>query len=59
MPVGKDPGKRHFYLSLAKSALRIGACAFAAILATDTALAMAVLAWGLLSAEVVGILEEL
>ena len=57
MPVGKDPGKRHFYLSLAKSALRIGACAFAAIFATD--IAMAVLAWGLLGAEVVGILEEL
>ena len=57
MPVGKDPGRRHFYMSMIKSALRIGACAFAAIFATD--IAMAVLAWGLLGAEVVGILEEL
>ena len=59
MPVGKDPGRRHFYMSMVKSALRIGSCAFAAILATDTAIAVSILAWGLLSAEVVGILEEL
>ena len=57
MPVGKDPGRRHFYLSLAKSALRIGACAFAAVYTFD--LAIAVLAWGFLAAEMVGIAEEL
>ena len=57
MPVGKDPGRRHFYLSLAKSACRIGACAFAAIYTFD--LAIAVLAWGFLAAEMIGIAEEL
>ena len=57
MPVGKDPGKRHFYLSLAKSALRIGACAFAVVYTFD--FAVTILAWGLLGAEMIGIAEEL
>ena len=53
----KDPGKKHFYLSLIKSAVRIGACAFCAVYTFD--LGLAVLAWGLLAAELIGIAEEL
>jgi len=57
MPVGKDPGRRHFYMSLVKSVVRIGACAFCAIYTFD--IGLAVLAWGLLAAEMIGIAEEL
>lgn len=53
----KDPGKRHFYLSLVKSTLRIGACAFACYYSWDVS--MQVLAGGLLIAEIIGIAEEL
>ncbi len=53
----KDPGKRHFYLSLVKSVLRIGACVFACFYSQD--LSIQVLSGGLLIAELVGIAEEL
>ena len=53
----KDPGKRHFYLSLVKSVLRIGACVFAYFYSHD--LPIQVLSGGLLVAELVGIAEEL
>ena len=57
MTTNKDPGKRHFYLSLLKSAVRIGACCFCAI--NPTTLGIAVMAWGLVVAEMIGIAEEL
>jgi len=53
----KDPGKRHFYLSLVKSVLRMGACVFAFLCSDD--LSIQVLSGGLLIAELVGIAEEL
>ena len=52
----KDPSKSHFYLSLLKSTLRIGACAFACYYSWD--FSMQVLAGGLLIAEIIGIAEE-
>ena len=60
VPQPKDPSKRHFYVSLAKSALRlVGASAFIALgHITDNWLMMSggVL---LFAAEVLGIVEEL
>ncbi len=53
----KDPGKKHFYLSLIKSVVRIGACAFCAIY--PTTMGIVVMAWGLVVAEMIGIAEEL
>ena len=53
----KDPGKKHFYLSLIKSAVRIGACGFCAI--NPTTLGIAIMAWGLVAAEMIGIAEDL
>lgn len=53
----KDPGKKHFYLSLFKSAVRIGACGYACYYSWDVALQ--VMAGGLLLAELIGIAEEL
>ena len=53
----KDPGKRHFYLSLVKSVLRMGACVFAFLCSYD--LSIQVLSGGLLIEELVGIAEEL
>ena len=49
-----DPSKKHFYISLVKSATRIAGCVIA--LATG---AWGGLALGLLVAEVLGIVEEL
>jgi hypothetical protein len=53
----KDPGKRHFYLSIVKSGVRIASCGFCAI--NPTTLGIAVMAWGLVAAEMIGIAEEL
>ena len=53
----KDPGKRHFYLSLVKSVLRMGACVFAFL--CSYYLPIQVLLDGLLIAELVGHAEEL
>ena len=53
----KDLGKRHFYLSLVKSVLRMSACVFACVYSQD--MSLQVLAGGLLIAELVGIAEEL
>lgn len=57
MTTNKDPGRKHFYLSLIKSAVRIGACGFCAI--NPTTMGIAVMAWGLVVAEMIGIAEEL
>ena len=53
----KDPGMGHFYVSLAKSAMRITGC----IIALMTAPATGILALGILFllAELLGIAEEL
>ncbi len=53
----KDPGKKHFYLSLLKSVMRISACGYAFYYSWDFSLQM--LAGGLLLAELIGIAEEL
>ena len=53
IPASKDPGQFHFYVSLVKSAIRIGA---------GIALIMGRLVWAgalLIGAEVLGIVEEL
>ncbi len=57
MTANKDPGKRHFYLSMIKSVVRIASCGFCAINPTTTGIA--VMAWGLTLAEMIGIAEEL
>lgn len=49
-----DPSKKHFYISLVKSATRIAGCVVA--LATGS---WGWLAAGLLVAEILGIVEEL
>jgi len=54
VPASKDPGRKHFYLSMVKSLFRIGGC-------------VALLAWqdigwfalAFLVAELIGIAEEL
>lgn len=51
--IAKDPGKRHFYVSLLKSFIRLGACA--ALFTGDFATAAIMLG----TAEVLGIAEEL
>jgi hypothetical protein len=53
IPTSKDPGKGHFYVSLVKSALRIGAGGF---LITGNLLIAGVL---FIVAEGLGVLEEL
>ena len=53
-PEPKDPSKKHFYISLVKSAIRIAGCVVA--LATGS---WGWLAAGLLVAEILGIAEEL
>ena len=53
-PEPKDPSKKHFYISLVKSAIRIAGCV--AALATGS---WGQLAAGLLVAEILGIAEEL
>lgn len=53
-PEPKDPSKKHFYISLVKSAIRIAGCV--AALATSS---WGWLATGLLVAEILGIAEEL
>ena len=53
IPAGKDPGQFHFYVSLVKSVIRIGA---------GIALIMGSLVWAgalLIAAEFLGIVEEL
>ena len=50
----KDPGKKHFYLSLVKSVVRLVGCLWAA--ATGSVVA---LAFFLAVAEFIGIAEEL
>ena len=53
IPASKDPSLKHFYISLVKSAVRIGA---------GVALIFGSLLWAgilLIGAEVLGILEEL
>tara|TARA_X000001036_G_scaffold392802_1_gene391875 strand:+ start:228 stop:413 length:186 start_codon:yes stop_codon:yes gene_type:complete len=53
IPAAKDPGQFHFYVSLVKSSIRIGA---------GIALIMGSLVWAgalLIGAEVLGIVEEL
>jgi hypothetical protein len=49
----KDPGKRHFYVSIAKSILRFAACGYLYFGMYEGA------ALFLFSAEVLGIAEEL
>ena len=51
--VNKDPGKRHFYISIVKSVLRFAACGYLDFGAYEGA------ALFLFSAEVLGIAEEL
>ena len=53
IPASKDPGLKHFYISLVKSAVRIGA---------GVALIFGSFLWAgilLIGAEIFGILEEL
>jgi hypothetical protein len=51
--VNKDPGKRHFYISLVKSGLRMAACVYLYLGAYEGA------ALFLFSAEVLGVAEEI
>lgn len=56
-----DVSKKHFYISLVKSAVRIGAgAAFVSVLFTPIGV-MSIVAGGvlLIAAEILGILEEL
>jgi len=53
-PEPKDPSKKHFYLSLIKSGVRLGGCLWAA--ATGSVVALALF---LAIAEFIGIAEEL
>ena len=53
-PEPKDPSKKHFYLSLVKSAVRLGGCLWGA--ATGLVVALALF---LAIAEFIGIAEEL
>lgn len=52
----KDPSKGHFYVSIVKSLLRLGAC-YGLYLTGDTLLIMVGALFGL--AEILGIVEEL
>lgn len=54
--INKDPSKRHFYISIVKSIIRIGGC-LAVIFSCPHALL--VLASAFLAAEILGIVEEL
>lgn len=53
-PEPKDPSKKHFYISLVKSAIRIAGCVVALFTGS-----IFWLATGLLVAELLGIAEEL
>jgi hypothetical protein len=53
VPAAKDPGKGHFYVSLAKSAIRIVAGGF--LISGNVLVAGALI----IAAELLGILEEL
>ena len=53
-PEPKDPSKKHFYISLVKSAIRIAGCVVALFTGSIVWLAS-----GLLVAELLGIAEEL
>jgi len=53
MSIGKDPGNMHYYISLVKSAIRIGGCLWA-----WASMSIVVLAVSFLIAELLGILEE-
>jgi len=52
----KDPSKGHFYVSIVKSLLRLGAC-YGLYMTGDTLLIVVGLLFGL--AEILGIVEEL
>jgi hypothetical protein len=52
----KDPSKGHFYVSIVKSLLRLGAC-YGLYLTGDTLLIVVGALFGL--AEILGIVEEL
>jgi hypothetical protein len=54
VPQPRDPNKKHFYISIIKSTLRIGACAIALYTGSIVWLAS-----GFLIAELLGIAEEL
>jgi len=56
MMVNKDPGKMHFYMSLAKSMLRIVGCG-AVLWGVPNPIFTLAVAFGL--AEIIGIVEEL
>lgn len=51
--VNKDPGKRHFYISMVKSVLRIAACGYLYVGSLPGAALL------FFSAELLGIAEEL
>lgn len=61
MTVGKDPRDNHFKLSLIKSGIRIGGCAFAIAVnyMISPLLGVTILSITMAAAEVVGIAEEL
>ena len=52
----KDPSKKHFYLSMVKSAIRLGGCM---VLALSGNLVLATFAVMFATAEFIGIAEEL
>ena len=54
LPASKDPGLRHFYVSMTKSVIRIAGCAIALLTGSIVWLAS-----GFLVAELLGIVEEL
>ena len=54
MPVGKDPGDRHFIISLVKSSIRLLGCVLCIAFQN-----ISVLAVSFLIAELLGIYEEL
>ena len=62
VPAGKDPSKGHFYVSLAKSVIRIGAGAALVWAGYQGGFAYQPLLWAgwlLIGAEVLGVVEEL
>jgi|TARA_R110001606_G_scaffold367705_1_gene523279 hypothetical protein len=54
-PVGKDPGQKHFILSMAKSGLRIAGCVGVLLQVVP----VSVFIGAFLVAEIIGIAEEL
>lgn len=62
IPAAKDPGKGHFYVSLVKSVIRIGAGAALVWAGYQGGFAYEPLLWAgwlLIGAEVLGVAEEL